>query len=49
MKSVEFLIDSQRQATKLIILTPKKVRGQHGPVSSLATKISSQTTYHLKV
>ena len=48
MKSVEFLIDSQHQAKKLVISTPKK-GGQHGPVSSLATKFSSKTTYYRNV
>ena len=45
MKSVEFLIDSRHQAKKLVISTPKRGGGQHGPVSSLATKFLSQTTY----
>ena len=45
MKSVEFWINSRHQAKKLVIPTPKK-GGQHSPVSSLATKFSSQTTYY---
>ena len=48
VKSVEFLIDSRHQAKKVVFSTPKK-GNQHGPVSSLATKFLSQTTYHLKV
>ena len=48
MKSVKFLIDSQHQAKKLAFPTPKR-GNQHGPVSSLATKFLSQTTYYRNV
>ena len=45
---MKFWIDSRHQAKKLVISIPKK-GGKDGPVSFLATKFLSQTTYYRNV